>query len=121
MKRVALAARSATVLLTVALAGHLPQARAQAPVLGAQRSLAHCPVATTGEFTAVLDNAAQWSATVQQGEIEALGRAVDWPRERVLVVALGTRPSLGYGGVGAACGRRNGFGLACRPCAAHTA
>ena len=91
------AAHSVEVLLAGALCGIGVPARSQPPALGVQRSLGQCPVLRTGEFSALLDGPAQWVGTLRQGEVETLGRAVDWRRERVLVHALGTKPSLGYG------------------------
>lgn len=97
MIRRAWSACSARVLLSVALCSMGAQARSQPPALGVQRSLGQCPVREMGEFSALLDHPAQWAGILRQGEVETLGRAVDWRQERVLVHALGTKPSLGYG------------------------
>ena len=61
----------------------------------AQRSHAQCPLAGQDERSLLIDNAAQWRATLAADETQALGRAVDWRHERVLVHALAQQPTLG--------------------------
>lgn len=64
------------------------------PVL-AQRGHAQCPLAGTDERTLLIDSAADWRIVWAVDEAAALGRAVDWARERVLVHALAQQPTLG--------------------------
>lgn len=61
----------------------------------AQRGHAQCPLAGTEERTLLIDSAADWRIVWNVDEAAALGRAVDWPRERVLVHALAQQPTLG--------------------------
>lgn len=75
--------------LPAAAAAHLPAE------IAAQRGHAVCPLAGRDAQAVLIDQPAQWPATLSASESQALGRPVDWRHERVLVVALAQQPTAG--------------------------
>lgn len=84
--------------VSVAFAAAALPAAAHLPAdITTQRSHANCPLAGQDEQALLIDQPAQWTAMLSASEAQALGRPVDWRRERVLVVALARQPTAGIG------------------------